>query len=34
MTGVQFLTDGKGRKVAVLIDLKSTGPGFRISGTA
>lgn len=22
MTGIQFVTDGKGRKVAVLIDLK------------
>jgi hypothetical protein len=25
MTGVQFVTDGKGRKVAVLIDLKKHG---------
>jgi hypothetical protein len=25
MTGVQFLTDDKGRKVAVLIDLKKHG---------
>jgi hypothetical protein len=25
MTGVQFVTDGKGRKVAVLIDLKKYG---------
>jgi hypothetical protein len=25
MTGVQFVTDGKGRKVAVLIDLKRNG---------
>ncbi len=25
MTGVQFLTDNKGRKVAVLIDLKKHG---------
>jgi hypothetical protein len=25
MTGVQFVTDGKGRKVAVLIDLKRHG---------
>lgn len=25
MTGVQFVTDGKGRKIAVLIDLKKHG---------
>ena len=25
MTGVQFVTDGKGRKVAILIDLKKHG---------
>jgi hypothetical protein len=25
MTGIQFATDGKGRKVAVLIDLKKHG---------
>jgi hypothetical protein len=25
MTGIQFVTDGKGRKVAVLIDLKKHG---------
>lgn len=25
MTGIQFVTDGKGRKVAVLIDLKRHG---------
>jgi hypothetical protein len=25
MTGVQFVADGKGRKVAVLIDLKKHG---------
>jgi hypothetical protein len=34
MTGVQFVTDGKGRKVAVLIDLKNTVPALRTSGTA
>ncbi len=33
VTGVQFVTDSKGRKVAVLIDLKSTEPGSRIFGT-
>jgi hypothetical protein len=26
MTGIQFVTDGKGRKVAVQIDLKKYGP--------
>jgi hypothetical protein len=25
MTGVQFVTDGRGRKVAILIDLKKHG---------
>jgi hypothetical protein len=25
MTGIQFVTDGKGRKVSVLIDLKKHG---------
>jgi hypothetical protein len=25
MTGIQFVTDGRGRKVAVLIDLKKHG---------
>jgi hypothetical protein len=29
MTGVQFVTDGKGRKVAVLIDLKKHGSRLR-----
>ncbi|MGB8065287.1 MAG: hypothetical protein WCF26_25620 [Candidatus Sulfotelmatobacter sp.] len=29
MTGVQFVTDGKGRKVAVLIDLKKHGARLR-----
>lgn len=29
MTGVQFVTDGKGRKVAVLIDLKKHGARFQ-----
>jgi len=27
------MSDDKGRKVAVLIDLKKHGPGLRISGT-
>jgi hypothetical protein len=26
MTGIQFVTDDKGRKTAVLIDLKTHGP--------
>jgi hypothetical protein len=29
MTGVQFVTDSKGRKVAVLIDLKKHGARLR-----
>jgi hypothetical protein len=29
MTGVQFVTDSKGRKVAVLIDLKKHGVRLR-----
>ncbi len=29
MTGVQFVTDDKGRKVAVLIDLKKHGVGLQ-----
>jgi hypothetical protein len=29
MTGVQFVTDSKGRKVAVLIDLKKPGARLR-----
>jgi hypothetical protein len=29
MTGVQFITDAKGRKVAVLIDLKKHGAHLR-----
>ncbi len=29
MTGVQFVTDSKGRKVAVLIDLKNHGARLR-----
>jgi hypothetical protein len=33
MTGVQFVTDSKGRKVAVLIDLKKHGAGSGIFGT-
>jgi hypothetical protein len=34
MIGVQFVTDEKGRKVAVLIDLKNTESGCRIFGMA
>jgi len=34
MTGIQFLTDEKGRKVAVQIDLKTQGRCGRISGMA
>jgi len=33
MSGIQFVTDEKGRKVGVLIDLKITGPSGRTSGT-
>ena len=33
MTGIQFVTDEKGRKVAVQIDLKRMGPCGKISGT-
>jgi hypothetical protein len=33
MNGIQFVTDAKGRKVGVLIDLKNTGPSGRTSGT-
>jgi hypothetical protein len=29
MTGIQFVTDSKGRKVAVLIDLKKHGARLR-----
>ena len=29
MTGVQFVTDSKGRKIAVLIDLKKHGARLR-----
>jgi hypothetical protein len=34
MSGIQFVTDGKGRKVGVLIDLKNTGLSGRTSGMA
>ena len=33
MSGIQFVTDEKGRKFGVLIDLKNTGPAGRTSGT-
>jgi hypothetical protein len=33
MGGIQFVTDDKGRKVGVLIDLKNTGPFGKTSGT-
>jgi hypothetical protein len=33
MSGIQFVTDEKGRKVAVQIDLKNTGRCLRIFGT-
>jgi hypothetical protein len=32
MSGIQFVTDEKGRKVGVLIDLKNTGWSGRTSG--
>jgi hypothetical protein len=33
MIGIQYVTDDKGRKVAVLIDLKNMGTDCKISGT-
>jgi hypothetical protein len=33
MTGIRFVTDDKGHRVAVQIDLKSTGPSGRTFGT-
>jgi hypothetical protein len=33
MSGIQFVTDEKGRKVGVLIDLKKHGPSGKTSGT-
>lgn len=33
MSRIQFVTDEKGRKVAVQIDLKRYGSGWRIFGT-
>ena len=33
MSGIQYVTDEKGRKVGVLIDLKKHGPSGRTSGT-
>jgi hypothetical protein len=33
MTGIQFVTDAKGRKVAVQINLKRYGAVLRIFGT-
>jgi len=33
MTGVQFVTDDKGRKIAVQIDLKKYGASGKTSGT-
>ena len=34
MTGIQFVIDEKGRKVAIQIDLKKHGAILGISGTA
>ncbi len=34
MSGIQFVTDEKGRKVGVLIDLRNTGPSGRTFGMA
>jgi hypothetical protein len=33
MIGIQFVTDEKGRKIGVLIDLKKHGSSGRTSGT-
>jgi hypothetical protein len=34
MTGIQFVTDDKGRRVAVQIDLKTHGAIWEVSGMA